>query len=73
MILLYCTLSLLINILVRDLVKSEKREKAREKGSRECVCESWRGRVRRNISSLVKLFHIRYIFGLVYFETLFSV
>ena len=31
MIVLYCTLSLLINILVRDLVKSEKREKAREK------------------------------------------
>ena len=62
---MYCTLSLLVNILVRDLVKSEEREKAREKGSRECVCvcESWRGRVRRNISSLVKLFHIEYIFG----------
>ena len=57
---MYCTLSLLVNILVRDLVKSEKREKAREKGSR--VCESWRGRVRRNIGSL-KLFHIKYIFG----------
>ena len=35
---MYCTLSLLVNSLVRDLVKSEKREKAREKGSRECVC-----------------------------------
>ena len=58
---MYCTLSLLVNILVRDLVKSEKREKAREKGSRVCV--SWRGRVRRNISSLVKLFYIKYIFG----------
>ena len=34
---LYCTLSLLVNILVRDLVKSEKRGKAREKGSREWV------------------------------------
>ena len=60
---MYCTLSLLVNILVRDLVKSEKREKARDKGWREYVCESWRGRVRRSISSLVKLFHIKYIFG----------
>ena len=48
--------------LVRDLVKSEKREEAQEK-DHVGVCESWRGRVRRNISSLVKSFHIKYIFG----------
>ena len=58
----YCTLSLLVNILVRDLVRSEEREGAGERITCE-VCERWRGRVRRNINILVKVFHIKYIFG----------